>query len=223
MDSIFNFLELAEPDKRGVYSFAIPVQSVPLRMIIKEDEPWWIMKDVCDYLGIRDISSAPRVQSRHKGVHSMDTPGGPQDMIIINEYGLWRIIFRSDKPRAEQLTDYVIEILKQIRQKGYYSAGGEKRKITRWGWQPIREVMRQKGFTAKDLTHSANALDLPGIGSFNEGNFGAWSYGNCLPTESLIARAEMLLGVPREQLFTAEVLRSYKDRGPGRRRPKAVA
>jgi hypothetical protein len=88
---------------------------------------------------------------------------------------------------------------------------------TRWGWQPIRDLVRQRGYTAREFTEAANALELPGIDHFNQGNYVAWAYGGCLPAESLVERACALLGVQPIELFTEDVLQAYPDRGKGRR------
>lgn len=91
---------------------------------------------------------------------------------------------------------------------------------TKWGWQPLREVMRERGYTARRFTEEANALDLP-VGRFNQGNLIAWAYGGCLPAESLVARACELLQVHPADLFNPDVLAAYPHRGKGRHRHPA--
>lgn len=48
-------------------------------------------------------------------MHKVPTPGGAQEMIILNEKGLYRMIMRSNKPEAEIFQDWVYEILKNLR------------------------------------------------------------------------------------------------------------
>lgn len=75
--------------------------AVPVRTIVKDGEPWWVLADVCRVLEIanhKNVSS--RLDLDEKGVHLMDTPGGNQNMTIINESGLYKVILRSDKPEA---------------------------------------------------------------------------------------------------------------------------
>jgi len=88
---------------------------------------------------------------------------------------------------------------------------------TKWGWQPIRDLVRERGYTARRFTEEANALDLP-VDSFNQGNYIAWAYGGCLPAESLVVRACELLNVTAADLFNPDVLAAYPNRGKGRRR-----
>lgn len=57
-----------------------------VRTISKGGNPWWIAKDVCDVLGIknnRDVIG--RLDADEKGVDNIDTLGGSQKVSIINE------------------------------------------------------------------------------------------------------------------------------------------
>ncbi|GHU18124.1 antirepressor [Alphaproteobacteria bacterium] len=88
----------------------------------KDGELWWVLKDVCEVLGIsnsRDI--AARLEEDEKGVISIDTLGGRQKLTIINEYGLYKVILRSDKPEARKFQHWIThEVLPQIRKRGAY-------------------------------------------------------------------------------------------------------
>ena len=56
----------------------------------------------------------------------VSTPGGPQEMTIINESGLYMVIFRSDKPEAKAFKRWVThEVLPSIRRTGRYELGGQ--------------------------------------------------------------------------------------------------
>ena len=93
-----------------------------VRTVEKDGEPWFVLKDVCDVLG---LSLAARVSARldddEKGVHSMNTPGGEQQMTIISESGLYNVILRSDKPEAKPFRKWVTsEVLPSIRRHGAY-------------------------------------------------------------------------------------------------------
>jgi prophage antirepressor-like protein len=60
------------------------------------------------------------VEVTEKGLSSRYTPGGDQQVSVIYEAGMWRLIFRSRRPEARELTGRVAEILKEIRIKGGY-------------------------------------------------------------------------------------------------------
>lgn len=70
-----------------------------IRTIEKEDGIWWVLADVCKALHIGNTSDVyNRLDSDEKGVDSIDTLGGKQNMNTVNESGLYNVILRSDKP-----------------------------------------------------------------------------------------------------------------------------
>ena len=91
-------------------------------VLIDDDDPWFIAKDVCDILGIAETRSVLRgFPETEKGVHSMHTPGGKQEMLTVNEPGLYRLIFQSRKPEAEKFKTWVFaNVLPEIRKAGSY-------------------------------------------------------------------------------------------------------
>ncbi len=101
---------------------------IPVRTVMQEGNPWWVMADVCRVL---ELSNPSRVAERldddekitltlSKG--HLGQRGGAQKAIIINESGLYRVILRSDKPEAKKFARWVThEVLPSIRQTGQYS------------------------------------------------------------------------------------------------------
>ena len=85
--------------------------------------PWWVAKDVCTTLGITDVSDAvKKLRPHEKGTVEIPTLGGPQHLLVMNESGLYRLIFRSNKPEAQRFQDWVFgEVLPAIRQTGHYA------------------------------------------------------------------------------------------------------
>lgn len=95
-----------------------------VRVLTRADGPWFVLADVC---GVLDITNSRNVTDRmdddEKGVHTMDTLGGPQDMRIINESGLYTLILTSRKAAAKRFRKWVTaEVLPTIRKTGSYSA-----------------------------------------------------------------------------------------------------
>ena len=97
--------------------------SVEVRTIQNDGEPWFVLKDVCNVLHIgnsRDVVA--RLDHDEKGVGQIDTLGGKQEMTIINESGLYNVILRSDKPEAKPFRKWVTsEVLPTIRRHGMYA------------------------------------------------------------------------------------------------------
>lgn len=98
-------------------------ENTQLRTIEREDGVWWVLKDVCETLGIvKHTNVAARLDADEKGACLVGTPFGEQNMIIINEPGLYNVILRSDKPEAKDFKRWVIhEVLPAIRNKGHYA------------------------------------------------------------------------------------------------------
>ena len=98
-------------------------EEMPVRVVDKDGSPWWVLSDVCRVLEIANSRNvAARLDDDEKGVYLMDTLGGSQNMTIINESGLYKVILRSDKPEAKKFTRWVThEVLPAIRKTGSYS------------------------------------------------------------------------------------------------------
>lgn len=93
-----------------------------VRVLVKDDAPWFVAKDVCDCLGISNSRDAvSRLDADEKGVGKADTLGGCQDMTVISESGLYALIMRSTKPEAKPFRKWVTsEVLPTIRKTGMY-------------------------------------------------------------------------------------------------------
>ena len=94
-----------------------------IRTLTIDDEPWFVAKDVCDVLEIADHKSSLRLlDDDEKGVHTMHTLGGEQQMATVNEPGLYSLILRSRKPEAKAFKRWIThEVLPQIRRTGTYT------------------------------------------------------------------------------------------------------
>ncbi len=95
-----------------------------VRTLEIDNEPWFVGKDVAEILGYSQPSVAifKRVDSDDKGVSKMETPGGEQSVVIINESGLYSLILSSKIPTAKRFKRWVTsEVLPTIRKTGSYS------------------------------------------------------------------------------------------------------
>lgn len=95
-----------------------------IRTVEKDGDPWWVLKDVCDVLEISKYrDTADRLDIDERETIRVDTPGGKQEMICVNESGLYNVILRSDKPQAKPFRKWVTnEVLPSIRKHGAYMA-----------------------------------------------------------------------------------------------------
>lgn len=102
-----------------------------VRTIMIDGEPWFVAKDVCDILDIKNPSDTLRkvLSDWEKGIEIVYTPGGPQQMGIVNESGLYHLIFVSRKPEAEAFRRWVTQdLIPSIRKTGRYEIGTPKRR-----------------------------------------------------------------------------------------------
>lgn len=115
-----------------------------VRAVIVDDLPWFVGKDVCEAFGDTNYRrSLSSIDECDKGVSQIDTPGGRQNMVVINESGLYSLLFQMQpqKARGVSQNDTLInerieklhrfkhwvtsEVLPSIRKNGGYIAGQE--------------------------------------------------------------------------------------------------
>lgn len=103
-----------------------------VRTVEMNGEPWFVGNDVAAALGYgkgKSLANAVtnHVDSEDKGVTELMTPGGKQNVTIINESGLYSLILSSKLPTAKQFKRWVTsEVLPSIRKNGGYIAGQEQ-------------------------------------------------------------------------------------------------
>lgn len=94
-----------------------------IRTVTIDSEPWFVGKDVATALGYSNPQKAVRdhVSEEDRGVNEMDTPSGRQNLAIINESGLYALIFGSKLESAKRFKHWVTsEVLPAIRKTGAY-------------------------------------------------------------------------------------------------------
>lgn len=94
-----------------------------VRVLIRDNEPWFVAKDVCDCLELGNVSqTCSRLDDDERGIISNDTPSGKQEMLIVSEPGLYSLIGSSKKQEAKAFKRWVNhEVLPSIRKTGSYS------------------------------------------------------------------------------------------------------
>ena len=97
-------------------------ESITLRTVVIDDEIWWVAKDAASALGYTNTSKA--IGDHCKGVtkrYPLQTPGGMQEVRIINEADLMRLMINSQLPSAQKFERWVFEdVLPSIRKTGGY-------------------------------------------------------------------------------------------------------
>lgn len=88
-------------------------------------EPWFVAKDVCDALGVSNITEtmARLDEDEFSITEVIDTIGRTQEVRIVTEPGFYKLVMRSRKPEAKQFQRWVThEVLPAIRKTGGYLA-----------------------------------------------------------------------------------------------------
>lgn len=94
-----------------------------VRTLTINNEPWFVGKDIAVALGYKEPTKAARekVDDDDKGMSKIDTPSGIQNMVIINESGLYSLILSSKLESAKKFKHWVTsEVLPTIRKTGGY-------------------------------------------------------------------------------------------------------
>ena len=94
--------------------------------------PWLVGKDVAIALGYKNPQRAirDRVDTEDQGVTKTVTPSGEQEMLIINESGLYSLILSSKMPKAKAFKHWVTsEVLPAIHKTGAYESFQAKQHI----------------------------------------------------------------------------------------------
>ena len=93
-----------------------------IRSAVVDGTPLFVAKDICDALGISKYRDAlTRLDEDERASISVDTLGGKQSMIAVNESGLYTLVFQSRKPEAKAFRKWVTgEVLPNIRKHGFY-------------------------------------------------------------------------------------------------------
>lgn len=117
-----------------------------VREITINGEPWFVGKDICDYFCVSNSRNVmERLCSDEKGVQSVDTLGGKQNMTVVNESGLYHIIFTMYPKKSNRISDEEFanrmakiekfrrwvthEVIPSIRKTGSYSTNKNEQGI----------------------------------------------------------------------------------------------
>lgn len=90
-----------------------------IRTVNVNGDPWFVAKDVCDILGVQNVTQS--MQQLEDFERSMFNIGRQGEVNIISESGFYTLVLRSRKPIAKPFRLWVTqEILPQVRQTGGY-------------------------------------------------------------------------------------------------------
>lgn len=89
-----------------------------------QDEPWFIAKDICDVLGLDNVTNALRAlddDEKSNFTNCNVAQNGGRAPLIVSESGFYKLVLRSRKPVAKEFQRWVThDVLPSIRKHGAY-------------------------------------------------------------------------------------------------------
>lgn len=128
-----------------------------VRTVEVEGEILWVAKDVCEVLEIQNHRQAVKQLDEDESMgYVLHTPSrGSQEMLVVNESGLYSLILRSNKPEAKKFKKWITsEVLPSIRKTGRYEV---ERKSS---WQLMDESYKRNAETLRLEVESRNLKNL---------------------------------------------------------------
>ena len=152
-----------------------------VRTVVIENEPYFVGKDVAEALGYGKGKSLANAVANHvdkedKGVTKIMTPGGAQEMTIINESGIYSLVFGSKLPTAKKFKRWVThEVLPSIRKTGTYGIPQTYAEALQLAADQAKQLLEQKpkveffdavaeSKDAIEIASVAKVLGVPGVG-----------------------------------------------------------
>lgn len=137
-----------------------------IRTVTIDGEPWFVGKDIAEALGYSNSRKAliDHVDNEDKGVTNRYTLGGTQNLTIINESGLYSLIFGSKLDSAKKFKRWVTsEVLPAIRKSGHYEAPGYAPKATSIGEvvnliKITKQTMKEQGATPTEVATAVKEI-----------------------------------------------------------------
>lgn len=111
-----------ETAMKEVVTYTFNPTNQPVRVETIDNNPWFVAKDVCDALQLTDVSmTMNRLDDDEKLTQTLLVSGQGRQMWLVNESGLYNLIFQSRKPEAKAFRKWVTsEVLPSIRKTGGY-------------------------------------------------------------------------------------------------------
>lgn len=98
-----------------------------VRVVLVENDPWFVARDVCDCLGLGNVSRAvdglddDEIMADKANITNSNVGMGGRPMTLVSEAGLYELIFKSRKPEAKAFRRWIThEVLPAIRKHGFY-------------------------------------------------------------------------------------------------------
>ncbi|MCI2771279.1 ORF6C domain-containing protein [Staphylococcus lugdunensis] len=144
-------------------------EELPVRTLTINEEPHFVGSDVAKILGYKKPANAinKHVDDEDKGVTKLGTPGGMQNVTIINESGLYSLIFSSKLESAKRFKRWVTsEVLPTLRKTGTYQIPNDP-------MQALKLMFEATEQTKEEIaTVKADVIDIKDNQKLDAGEYG---------------------------------------------------
>ncbi len=140
-----------------------------VRTVLVDEEPYFIGKDVAEVLGYTNPQKAIRdhIELEDKLTERIVLSGQHRNVILINESGLYALIFGSQLESAKRFKRWVTsEVLPQIRKTGKYEAPKDPMEIMRLQFEALDQTNKKVDTIEKDVTYLKDEVKLD-AGEYN--------------------------------------------------------
>lgn len=131
-------------------------ESKEVRTVDVEGETFWVAKDVCEVLDIKNNRQATEQLDEDEVLsYVLHTTGQGRETTLVNESGLYSLIIRSNKPEAKKFKKWITSVvLPSIRKTGRYEVEGKT------SWQLMDESYKRNAETLRLEVESRNLKNL---------------------------------------------------------------
>lgn len=134
-----------------------------VRTVQIDNDAWFVGKDVATIMGYSQTAKAVRdhVDDDDKGVSVLDTPGGQQRMTLINESGVYSLVFGSNLPNAKEFKRWVTkEVLPEIRKTGSFNSPQSPEEMLALTMNVTNRTVKRVESIEKDVNNLKNNVLL---------------------------------------------------------------
>ena len=141
--------------------------NITVRVIDDGGRTAWVTTDICHALGLQNAADAVKgLDDDEKGIATIYTLGGNQQLIVVYESGLYALILKSRKEAATRFRKWITsEVIPSIRRAGTYTVPGM---IVSWHPKPFEE------WSAEEWRLNLSTVNTARL-TFNHGA-GAWMW-----------------------------------------------
>lgn len=144
-------------------AFTFNASNQRVRTVMIDGEPYFVAKDVCDILQLSDVSmTTSHLDDDEKLTQVLFVSGQGRRMWLVNESGLYHLIFQSRKPEAKAFRKWVTsEVLPSLRKTGRYELAAKSSSVPCpyvGGFIDLRTVpytsIMLEGFPVRTIRHN---------------------------------------------------------------------